>query len=118
RGLQQLRRWGSGDRRPLGRGRAMPAAVRLPPLWLLGSSGYSAELAAAIGVGFSFAHHFATHDAVAAMRGYRDRFRPSVWRQTPYAILGVAGVCGPDDDEAERLAADGALGFLRRAEGD
>ena len=43
--------------------RAMPADVPLPPIYLLGSSGYSAELAAAIGAGFAFAHHFATHDA-------------------------------------------------------
>src|SRR6267143_3429975 len=41
--------------------RAMPADVPLPPIYLLGSSGYSAELAAAIGAGFSFAHHFSTH---------------------------------------------------------
>src|SRR5262252_10417616 len=101
--LLLLETQGYGERHPLRAVRAMPADVRLPPLWLLGSSGYSAELAAAIGVGFSFAHHFATHDAVAAMRGYRDRFRPSVWRQTPYAILGGGGVCGQDDDEAERL---------------
>ena len=96
----------------------MPADVRLPPLWLLGSSDYSAELAAAIGVGFSFAHHFATHDAAAAMHVYRDRFRPSVWRQRPYAILAVAVVCGPDDDEAERLASTPDLSFVRRAKGE
>src|SRR5450755_1687329 len=46
---------------------AMPADVALPPIHLLGSGGYSAELAAAIGAGFAFAHHFATHDAVDAM---------------------------------------------------
>src|SRR4249919_2299944 len=44
--------------------RAMPEDVPLPPIFLLGSSGYSAQLAAAIGAGFSFAHHFASHDAV------------------------------------------------------
>jgi luciferase family oxidoreductase group 1 len=109
---------GYGERHPLRAVRAMPADVRLPPLWLLGSSDYSAELAAAIGVGFSFAHHFATHDAVAAMRVYRDRFRPSVWRQKPYAILAVAAVCGPDDDEAERLASTADLSFVRRAKGE
>jgi luciferase family oxidoreductase group 1 len=109
---------GYGERHPFRTIRAMPADVRLPPIWLLGSSGYSAELAAAIGVGFSFAHHFATHDPVAAMRAYRDRFRPSVWRQTPYAILAVAGVCGPDDGEAERLASTADLSFVRRAKGE
>ena len=54
--------------------RAMPADVALPPIYLPGSSGYSAELAAAIGAGFAFAHHFATHDAVAAMTSYRKGF--------------------------------------------
>ena len=43
--------------------RAMPADVALPPIWLLGSSGYSAQLAALVGAGFAFAHHFAEHDA-------------------------------------------------------
>src|ERR1700674_43275 len=55
--------------------RAMPADVPLPPIYLLGSSGYSAELAAAIGAGFSFAHHFATPDAVDAMTSYRAHFK-------------------------------------------
>src|SRR5215204_3418250 len=51
----------------------MPKDITLPPIWLLGSSGYSAELAAAVGAGFAFAHHFSEHDGVAAMRGYRCR---------------------------------------------
>ena len=115
--LLLLEQEGFGEQHPFRQVRAMPADVRLPPLWLLGSSRYSAELAAAIGVGFSFAHHFATHDAVAAMRLYRDRFRPSVWRQAPYAILAVAVVCAPDDGEAERLASTPDLSFVRRAKG-
>jgi luciferase family oxidoreductase group 1 len=116
--LLLLERAEDGGHHPLGRIRAMPTGVRLPPIWLLGSSNYSAELSAAIGVGFSFAHHFATHDAVAAMRLYRDRFRPSVWRQAPYAILAVAVVCAPDEAEAERLASTADLGFVRRGRGE
>src|SRR5437660_2951999 len=69
--------------------RAMPQDVALPPIWLLGSSGYSAQLAAVIGAGFSFAHHFADYDAVAAMLGYRQAFTPAA-RPTPYAILACA----------------------------
>src|SRR5438046_9079373 len=53
---------------------AMPKDVALPPIWLLGSSGYSAQLAAMVGSGYSFAHHFASHDAVAAMLSYRGDF--------------------------------------------
>ncbi len=98
--------------------RAMPADVALPPVFLLGSSGYSAELAASIGAGFAFAHHFAQHDAVAPMRFYREHFRPSQWRAAPYAILACAAVCADTMDEAERLAATVDLNFVRRAKGE
>src|SRR5499433_1932483 len=77
--------------------RAMPQDVALASIWLLGSSSYSAQLAAMVGVGFSFAHHFADHDAVAAMLSYRDRFKPSPARATPYAILACAAVCADSD---------------------
>jgi len=98
--------------------RAMPQDVALPPIWLLGSSGYSAQLAAMVGAGFSFAHHFAEHDAVAAMLSYRDRFKPSPARATPYAILACAAVCADSDAEAERLAATIDLNFVRRSRGE
>jgi luciferase family oxidoreductase group 1 len=98
--------------------RAMPADVPLPPIHLLGSSGYSAELAAAIGAGFAFAHHFATHDAVAAMTSYRSHFKPSPALPQPHAILAVAAVAADSDQEAERLAATIDLNFVRRAKGE
>jgi luciferase family oxidoreductase group 1 len=111
--------------------RAMPQEVRLPPIWLLGSSGYSAQLAAMVGAGFSFAHHFADHDALAAMVSYREQFKPqsgasgqrgeSIMRSaraTPYAILACAAVCADTDAEAERLAATIDLNFVRRRRGE
>ena len=97
---------------------AMPADVRLPPVWLLGSSDYSSQLAAAIGAGFAFAHHFATHDAVAAMRFYREHFRASALREKPHAILAVAVVCADTPEAAERLASTPDLNALRRAKGE
>jgi luciferase family oxidoreductase group 1 len=97
--------------------RAMPVDVPLPPLFLLGSSDYSARLAAQIGSAFSFAHHFATHDAAAAMLDYRARFTPSSAQQTPYAILALAAVCADTQAEAERLASTIDLNFVRRATG-
>ncbi|MGP0092585.1 MAG: LLM class flavin-dependent oxidoreductase [Xanthobacteraceae bacterium] len=97
---------------------AMPKETPLPPIWLLGSSGYSAELAAAVGAGFSFAHHFAGYDAVAAMRSYRDKFQPSVWRDRPAAILAVHIVCAATDAQAEEIAATVDLNFVRRARGE
>ena len=98
--------------------RAMPADVPLPPIYLLGSSGYSAELAAAIGAGFSFAHHFSTHDAVDAMTSYREHFKPSPALARPLAILAVAVVAADTDAEAERLAATIDLNFVRRQKGE
>ena len=65
--LLLLERGGFPDSHPFRNVRAVPAGVALPPIWLLGSSGYSVELAAAVGTGFAFAHHFAMHDAVDAM---------------------------------------------------
>jgi luciferase family oxidoreductase group 1 len=109
---------GYGADHPFHRIQVMPTNVPLPPIWLLGSSDFSAELSAAIGLGFSFAHHFAAHDAVAAMRRYRDRFRPSTWRQAPYAILAVAVVCAESDSDADRLASTVDLNFVRRARGE
>ena len=98
--------------------RAMPQDVALPPIWLLGSSGYSAQLAAMVGAGFSFAHHFSDYDPVDAMLAYRHQFKPSPARATPYAILACAAVCADTDAEAERLASTIDLNFVRRRRGE
>jgi len=98
--------------------RAMPSDVPLPPIYLLGSSDYSAQLAGHIGAAFSFAHHFATFDAAEAMRLYRDSFKPSPSHDKPYAILATHVVCADTDAEAERLAATVDLNIVRRAKGE
>ena len=98
--------------------RAMPSDVPLPPIYLLGSSDYSAQLAGQIGAAFAFAHHFATFDATEAMRLYRDNFRPSVSHQKPYAILATHVVCADSDEAAERLAKTVDLNIVRRAKGE
>src|SRR5262249_14550047 len=72
--------------------RAMPSDVPLPPIHLLGSSGYSAELAAMIGAGFAFPHHFASHDAVAAITSYPAHFRSAPALANPHASLPGAAV--------------------------
>jgi luciferase family oxidoreductase group 1 len=97
---------------------AMPKDVPLPPIWLLGSSDYSAQLSAAVGAGFAFAHHFSDHDGVAAMRGYRAHFKPSPVFEKPHAILACAVVCADTDAEAERLATTLDLNWVRRARGE
>jgi luciferase family oxidoreductase group 1 len=109
---------GFPDSHPFSKVRAMPSDVALPPLFLLGSSDYSAQLAASIGAGFSFAHHFASHDAAQAMRAYRDNFQPSKMLAKPYAILAVAAMCAEDAQDAERIAATADLNIVRRAKGD
>jgi luciferase family oxidoreductase group 1 len=96
---------------------AMPDDTPLPPIWLLGSSDYSSELAAQVGMGFAFAHHFASHDATDAMLHYRAHFKPSGWRAAPHAILAVAIVTAETDEEAERLASSFDLNRLRRDRG-
>jgi len=95
-----------------------PSDVPLPPIYLLGSSDYSAQLAGQIGAAFSFAHHFATFDAAEAMRLYRENFKPSPSHDKPYAILATHVVCADTDAEAERLAATVDLNIVRRAKGE
>jgi luciferase family oxidoreductase group 1 len=97
--------------------RAMPADVPLPPIYLLGSSDYSAQLAAHVGAGFSFAHHFSDFDPVMPMTMYRQHFKPSPTRDKPHAILGCHVVCADTDEEAERLASTVDLNFARRRQG-
>ncbi len=96
----------------------MPEDVEVPPIWLLGSSDYSAELAASVGMGFAFAHHFAHHDAADAIGRYRAGFRPSIWLERPHAILATAVVCAETDAAAERLASTLDFNYVRRARGD
>jgi luciferase family oxidoreductase group 1 len=118
--LQELTLWETRNfppNHPFNQVVAMPDDTPLPPIWLLGSSDYSSELAAQVGMGYAFAHHFATYDAVAAMTNYRAHFRKTGWRETPYAILGVAVVTAETDAEAERLATSMDLNRLWRDRG-
>jgi len=116
--LLLLERGGFPQNHPFRAVHAVPADVALPPVWLLGSSGYSAELAAAVGMGFAFAHHFAEHDAIGPMLSYRAHFKPSETLLAPYAILAAAAIAADTDAEAERIAASADLNFVRRAKGE
>jgi len=116
--LLLFERGGFPDNHPFRNVHAVPADVKLPPIWLLGSSGYSAELAAAVGMGFAFAHHFADYDATSAMLSYRAHFKPSAALAEPYAILGAAVIAADSDAEAERIAMSADLHYARRAKGE
>lgn len=119
--LQELILWetrGFPAGHPYNKVVAMPDDVPLPPIWLLGSSDYSSELAAQVGMGFAFAHHFASYDAVAAMTNYHAHFKKEGgWTSTPHGILAVAVVSAETDAEAEKLASSMDLNRLRRDRG-
>jgi len=79
---------------------AVPAAGVQVPVWLLGSSLYSAQLAAYLGLPFSFASHFAPADLMNALSVYRSSFRPSVYLDKPYASACVNVVAAQTDELA------------------
>ena len=97
---------------------AMPDDSPLPPIWLLGSSDYSSELAAQVGHGLCVRASFRqSYDAIEAMTNYQAHFKPSGWRATPHGILAVAVVAAETDAEAEKLASSMDLNRLRRDRG-
>jgi luciferase family oxidoreductase group 1 len=98
--LQQL----LGPPQPGQRLIAMPGAGTNVPIWLLGSSLFSAQLAAQRGLPYAFASHFAPRLLLQALDVYRSQFRPSATLDKPYAIIGVPLIAAPTDDEAEYLA--------------
>jgi luciferase family oxidoreductase group 1 len=83
---------------------AFPGAATNVPVWLLGSSTYSAQLAAAMGLPFAFASHFAPALLMPAIEKYRQQFEPSQYLERPYIAVGVPIVAAETDEEAERLA--------------
>ncbi len=92
--------------------RATP--VSSVPIWLLGSSDFSARLAARLGLPFAFAHHFAGAGGAtgAVLDLYRDTFRPSAVLDRPWAMIGVTALAADDAATARREAAAGALSML------
>ena len=83
--------------------RAVPGAGLRVPIWLLGSSNFSAELAAERGLPFAFASHFAPDWLMAALQIYRTRFKPSESLAAPYAMPSIAVFAADSDGEARRL---------------
>jgi luciferase family oxidoreductase group 1 len=81
--------------------RAVPGAGLTVPIWLLGSSLFSASLAAKLGLPFAFASHFAPAELVPALRLYRNEFQPSDCLEQPYAMCGL-NICAADTDREAR----------------
>ena len=96
--------------------KAVPGAGLKVPIYILGSSLFGAQVAAALGLPFAFASHFAPAAMMQALGIYRTHFRPSAGLAEPYAILGVNAVAADTDDEARLLATSGRQAFanLRR----
>ncbi|MEU6232136.1 LLM class flavin-dependent oxidoreductase [Kitasatospora sp. NPDC047058] len=103
---------------PYARLTAVPKGDGRPPVWLLGSSGFSAQLAGRLGLPFAFAHHFSSANTVPALDLYRSAFRPSAVLDEPYALIGVSAVAADDETTARRLARSAALGMLRLRRGN
>jgi luciferase family oxidoreductase group 1 len=98
---------------PYRRIRAVPGEGNKPAIWLLGSSGYSAQMAGLLGLPFAFAHHFSAVNTLPALELYRDRFRPSESLSEPYAMIGAAVVVADSDEEARFLHGSSKLHMLR-----
>ncbi|MEI7514969.1 MAG: LLM class flavin-dependent oxidoreductase [Betaproteobacteria bacterium] len=95
---------------------AMPGAGTQVPIWLLGSSLYSAQLAAQRGLPYAFASHFAPRLLMQAVDLYRQLFQPSAHLAKPYVAIGVPLIAAPTDEEADFLASSvyqRVLGILR-----
>jgi len=104
---------GGDDQRPDQRIVAVPGRGNEPAIWLLGSSGFSAQLAGLLGLPFSFAHHFSSANTVPALELYRSNFRPSRWLERPYAKVAVNAVCADTDEHARYLSGPAGLAFLK-----
>ena len=113
--LAELRGFGEGSlpvSHPFSKIRAMPDDVPLPPIWLLGSSDYSANVAAELGLGFAFAGHFSGDPPEGPLQAYRERFRAGALAR-PHAIVALSVFCAEDEEAAQRMAASVLLSFAQ-----
>jgi len=92
-----------GDPQPGQPVRAIPGQGSKVPVWMLGSSTYGAQLAAALGLPYAFASHFAPEQLTQALELYRAQFRPSPFLDKPYVMLGINVVAANTDAEAKFL---------------
>ena len=96
---------------------AVPAAGTEVPLWILGSSTYGAQLAAALGLPYAFASHFAPESLLQALQIYRERFEASEQLARPHAMVGVNIIAADSDKEAKRLATTQQMSFVNMFRG-
>ncbi len=97
--------------------RAVPGAGLDVPIWLLSSSGFSAQLAGVLGLPFAFAGQFSPHAMVASCELYRNSFQPSGALLEPYVMVGINVIAADTDAEARRLATSHQQAFLNLIRG-
>jgi len=103
---------------PFSRVPVSPGGIALPPKFLLGSSGASAEAAGQLGFGYAFAAHFSHSPAAPAFAAYRAAFQPSPAFPAPHTILCLSVICAPSEDEAKFLATSQAVNWARFVTGE
>ena len=96
---------------------AQPDDVPLPPVWVLGSSAYGGQAAAALGTGFAYAGHFGNLDPAGVIGSYRELFQPSPEQSKPHAILALAAIVAETEERAQQLALANQLSMLRLRSG-
>lgn len=96
---------------PMARVNVAPGGVSLPPQWMLGSSGGSADAAGQLGMGYAFAAHFSPAPGRPAIDAYRKAFKPSEAFPESKAIVAVSAICAETDEEAEYLATSQSLSW-------
>lgn len=116
RDLLELQRY-FGDPLPSQDIHAVPGEGLRVPLWLLGSSLYSAELAGKLGLPFAFASHFAPDLLLQALALYREAFRPSEQLDAPHVMVATTLIAADTDDQAEYLASSLMQAFIRLRRG-
>lgn len=108
--VMELRDYFSSE--PKQKVRAVPGTGLEVPLWILGSSLFGAQLAAALGLPYAFASHFAPAQMMSAISLYRETFRPSAQLETPYVMLGFNVFAAETDAEARFLATSMQQAFV------
>ncbi|RXI97759.1 LLM class flavin-dependent oxidoreductase [Anaerobacillus alkaliphilus] len=107
--LEELRSYFSEAEKPV---RAIPGEGQDIPIYLLGSSGFSARLAGQLGLPFAFASHFSPENTLPALKLYRETFQPSDVLEKPYVMVGMNVTAAEDDAKAQWLATSQQQAFL------
>ncbi|MGK2226889.1 MAG: luciferase family oxidoreductase group 1 [Devosia sp.] len=103
---------------PYSRVPVSPGGIGLPPKWLLGSSGNSAQAAGQLGFGYAFAAHFSHTPPAPAFEAYRNAFKPSAAFPRPRTIMCVSVICAPTDEEAQYLSRSQAVSWALFTSGE